>query len=150
MISAFGIATEPEPGVLCIADADVRAIHLTRLTSEGAKVPQDSKITIGRGARGAPIVVAPCNDLLGLAITEGIEDALSIHASTGLGAWAAGNAGFMPALADTVPGYIEHITIFADADEAGERNSRLLAERLGKRGFQTTITKLGRSVNLTE
>ena len=49
-------------------------------------------------------MLAPMNDLLGLAITEGVEDALSIHAATGLGAWAAGAASRLPALADAVPG----------------------------------------------
>jgi hypothetical protein len=32
--------------------------------------------------------------------SEGIEDGLSAHVATGVGAWAAGAAGFMPALAD--------------------------------------------------
>lgn len=40
---------------------------------------------IGR-SKGAPIVLAPLNDLLGLIVTEGIEDALSAHQATGLGA----------------------------------------------------------------
>ena len=46
---------------------------------------------IGRST-GAPIVLAPLTDALGLAITEGIEDALSVHEATGLGVWAAGSA----------------------------------------------------------
>ena len=42
-----------------------------------------------------------------LAITEGIEDRLTVHEATGLGAWAAGSASRMPALAYVLPGYIE-------------------------------------------
>ncbi len=45
---------------------------------------------------GLPIVVAPVNDRLGLAIAEGIEDGLSVFVETGLGVWAAGSAGNMP------------------------------------------------------
>src|ERR1700722_12763324 len=35
MIAAFGLTNEPECGVLGIADADVRAVHLTRLAADG-------------------------------------------------------------------------------------------------------------------
>ena len=51
----------------------------------GSKADVDpAKITIG-SPTGAPLVLAPMNDLLGLAITEGIEDAISVHQETGLG-----------------------------------------------------------------
>ncbi len=91
MIAAFGIPLEPEPGLLVIADDAVRGVHLTRLAPDGmGKAGTDAdKIMIGRSA-GSPIVLAPANDLLGIAVTEGIEDALSVHLATGLGAWAAG------------------------------------------------------------
>jgi hypothetical protein len=75
-------------------------------------------------------VLAPPNDLLGLAITEGIEDALSAHVATGLGAWAAGAASFLPALAAVIPSYVECITIVADSDPDGERHAAELASRL--------------------
>ena len=68
-----------------------------------------------------PIMSAyrPPNDLLGLAICEGVEDALTAHEATGLGAWAAGSAGRMPALASVIPHYIEALTIYAHDDKAG-------------------------------
>jgi hypothetical protein len=44
------------------------------------------------GVLASPIVLAPPNDLLGSSITEGIEDALTMHEATGLGTWAAGSA----------------------------------------------------------
>ena len=87
MIAALGLATEPEPGIIEIADAEIRAVHLVRLEPDDRS--RLDKITVGRGGLGSPIVVAPLNDGLGLAITEGIEDALSIHLATGLGSWAA-------------------------------------------------------------
>jgi hypothetical protein len=99
MIAAFGMATETGPGKIIIADTAVRGIHLTSLKPDGsgkAGTGRD-KIMIGKSA-GSPIVLAPVNDGLGLAIAEGIEDALSIYDATGLGAWAAGAASRMPPL----------------------------------------------------
>jgi hypothetical protein len=130
MVAAFGLVDEPEPGVLG-KPHEVGSIHLTLLKPDGSgKIEQTreqpDKLIIG-SPLGRPIVLAPPNDLLGLAITEGIEDALTAHAATGLGAWAAGAAGFMPKLADTLPSYIEAVTIFAHADEAGQANARQLA-----------------------
>ena len=144
MIAAFGIPTEPEPGRLAIADTAVGAVHLTRLRPDGSgKAGTDKdKIIIGRCCV-APIVFAPMNDALGLAITEGIEDALSVHCATGLGAWAAGAASRMPALADAVPDFTDCVTVFADANEAGQRNSALLAERLNKRGIHAEVMPSG-------
>jgi hypothetical protein len=104
MIAAFGLAHEIEPGVIAISDHAVTGVHLTRLLPDGSgkaefdDPDENAKITIGLSA-GSPIVLAPPNDLLGLAISEGVEDGLSAHEATGLGAWAAGSAPRMPALA---------------------------------------------------
>jgi hypothetical protein len=71
--------------------AVVRGVHLTRLTPDGRKAPIDPvKIMLGE-CGGKPIVLAPINAGLGLAITEGIEDGLSVFEETGLGVWAAGS-----------------------------------------------------------
>jgi Toprim domain len=96
------------------------------------------KTMIGRSI-GWPIVVAPPNDLLGLAITEGIEDALSAHEATGLGAWAAGSASRLPALANAVPAYIEAVTIYAHADANGQDGARKLAKALDDYGTEVRI-----------
>jgi hypothetical protein len=93
---------------------------------------QTAKIMIGLGS---PIVVASPNDLLGMAITEGIEDGLSLHQYIGLGAWAAGAASRMPALADVLPAFIECTTIVADDDTDGRRFVAKLAARIGDRGM---------------
>jgi hypothetical protein len=139
MIAAFGIATEPEPGELAIANADVRGVHLTKLNADGTgKADEPNKLMIGKSA-GFPICIAPPNDLLGMAITEGIEDALSIHAATGLGVWAAGSAGRMPALADSVPGYIETVTICAHPDPDGQAGAIKLAEALRARSIEVIL-----------
>jgi hypothetical protein len=139
MIAGFGIPDEPEPGVLG-APHDVNSVHLTLLKADGSgkAVIKPNKLIIGRPL-GRPIVLAPPNDLLGLAVCEGVEDALSAHEATGLGAWAAGSAGFMSALADNIADYIEAVTIFAHADKAGQDNARELAKRLYRRGIEIFI-----------
>ena len=143
MIAAYGLADELEPGTLAIADDAVRAVHITRLALYGlGKAGTDAdKITIASPG-GSPIVLAPANDLLGLAITEGIEDALSAHAATGLGAWAAGSAPFLPSLADAVPPYIECVTIFAHNDQSGHHGATELAAMLVARGIEVLIEGL--------
>jgi Toprim domain len=144
MIAAFGVTSEPEPGVLAIADDDVKAVHLTKLTADAmqksGEVP--NKIMIG-SPKGSPIVLAPPNDLLAMCITEGIEDALSAHEATGLGAWAAGSASLMPALADAVPGYIDCVSVLAHRDPAGIKGANELATRLRARGTGCDVLFLG-------
>jgi hypothetical protein len=145
MIAAFGLPSEPEPGLLRIDPEQVVGVHITRLAADGngkAGTAHD-KIMIGC-CIGAPIVVAPLKDGLGLAISEGIEDALSAHESTGLGAWAAGSAARLAALADTVPNYVEAVTILVDDDAAGWRHSAELAERLDAGGIEVSRTTLRR------
>jgi hypothetical protein len=141
LIAAFGLCSEPEPGVLAIADDAVRAVQLVKLKPDGSDKAdvEPNKVIIGKGALGAPIVIAPANDLLGLAICEGLEDALSVHQATGLGSWASGGAGRMPALAGAVPDYIECITVFGHDDAAGRRGATELAERLKARGFEVAL-----------
>ncbi len=145
LIAAFGLCDEPEPGALAIADADVRAVQLVKLRPDGSGKAdvEPNKVIIGKGALGSPIVLAPPNDLLGLAITEGLEDALSIHEATGLGAWAAGGAGRMPALVDTVPAYIDCVTVVGHADAAGRRGATELAEHIRARGIAVILKFLG-------
>ena len=141
MIAAFALADEQEPGTLAIADRAVQGIHLTRLKPDGSgkAAIEPAKIMMGPSS-GFPIVLSPPNDLLGLAVTEGIEDGLAAL-SSGLGVWVAGSASRMPALAATVPDFIECVTIAADSDEAGRKNAETLAERLVARGVAVVMAK---------
>jgi len=143
LIAAIGFADEPEPGLLGIADNTVVGVHMTRLLPDGSgrERGDGAKITIGKNTTGTPIVLAPPNDLLALAISEGIEDALTAHGALGVGAWAAGSAGRLPALAEAVPKYIEAVTIIEDDDAAGRRGARELADRLIARGFEVRIVR---------
>jgi hypothetical protein len=134
MISAFGMTSEIEPGVIAISPDAIQGLHLTRLTPDGsAKAGTDAdKIMLG-APRGSPIALAAVGDLLGLEITEGIEDALSVHEGTGLGVWAAGSASFLPALADAIPSYVEFVTIVSDPDADGQRFASELKAGLARR-----------------
>jgi hypothetical protein len=138
MITVFALLDELE--LAPIGAGSVMAVHITRLTPDGsAKAGTETdKIMIGT-PRGTPIVLAPVNDGLGLAVTEGIESGLSIFDATGLGVWAAGSAPFLPALADKIPRYVETVSIVADPDEAGRRFANDLAISLRGRDIDHRI-----------
>ena len=148
LIAAYGIPREVAPGVLAIGLAEVVGVQLTYLRSDGsAKAPIGiQKRSIGRG-HIAPIVLAPLNDSLGLVIAEGVEDALSLHIETGLGAWAAGGAGRMPALAEPVPEHADNVTIAADDNDAGRKGAHGLYERLRERRIRVELIFLDQHSN---
>jgi len=85
------------------------------------------------------MVIAPPNDGLGLAICEGVEDAIAVHLATGLGAWAAGGTAFMPALAEAVPFYIGAITVCAHPEPQAQEAAEELAQRLAARAFEADV-----------
>ena len=140
MIVPYGLPNEPEPGLLAIAEDAICAVQLTLLKpgSVGKADVKPNKLTIASPA-GAPMVLAPLNDLMGLAITEGGEDALTAHQATGLGAWASGGASFLPKLAAAVPSYCEVVTVFAHADGDGQRGARELGDVLVARGIEVRV-----------
>jgi hypothetical protein len=137
MIAAFGFCNEPQPGII-VAPSVVDSVHLTLLAPDGGGKAdvEKPKLLVGRPL-GRPITIVPPNDLLGLAITEGIEDGLTA-CLTGLGVWVAGNAPLMPSLADAVPDYIDAITIYAHPDN-GERFALEHAQALDARGFRNVF-----------
>jgi hypothetical protein len=136
MLAAFGVVTESEP--VRYEVVEVHAVHLTRLQSDGnGKAPDAegrTKIMVGV-TDNWPIALVPPNDLGGLAVAEGIEDALSLHEATGLGAWAAGAAARLPKLAPLISSlpYIEFVHVAVDDDPDGRRYSAALAAELRQR-----------------
>jgi Toprim domain-containing protein len=146
MIVPFAVPEEPEPGRLVIRPAAITAVHLTLLRADGSgkAACRANKKRIGRGA-GVPMVIAPANDGLGLVTAEGVEDALSLHQATGLGAWAAGGAAFMPALAGAVPNYIEAVTIASHPEPEARRLAEELAVKLVRRGIAAEIQLIDQS-----
>jgi hypothetical protein len=141
MIAAFGVADEPEPGVI-EPPRIVTGINLTRLSLNGDKAPIDPvKITLGPSV-GLPIVLAPANDLLAIDITEGIETGLSVLEWRGTGVWVAGTAGRMPALVENLPPYTEFLHIFAERD-GGEQFAKEAARIVTARGIETHVKAFG-------
>ncbi|WP_336490928.1 toprim domain-containing protein [Methylobacterium nigriterrae] len=144
MISAFGLPAEPEPGILeFLAPEAIEAVHLTLLRPDGtgkAGTHRD-KLMVGITG-GKPVVLAPMSDALGLMVTEGIEDALSGHRATGLGAWAAGSAIGLPKLASAVPEWVDTVTVVSDADDAGRRFSSELVSLLRRRGVHVETVEI--------
>jgi hypothetical protein len=140
LIVPFGMPTEPEPGVLDIAAADVHGIQLTKLKADGSGKAdvEPKKMTLGQCV-GYPIVLALPTDLLALVIAEGVEDALTAHIATGRSAWASGGAGRLSALADKVPSYIEHATIMMDDDKVGRDGANKLGSLLQRRGIEVEL-----------
>jgi len=139
LIAAFALPDEVEPGVVA-PPRSVTAIHLTLLKPDGSGKADTDRPKLFVGSPGnLPIVLATPNDLLALAITEGIEDGLTAHQATGLGAWVAGSAGRMPALSESLPRYIESVTICAHADKAGQNGALALAEALDRRGIEVRL-----------
>lgn len=141
LVAAFGQCLEVACGELAPPDAPP-AIHLTRLSPDG--LSRLNKIMLGP-VSGHPIVLAPMNDGLGLVIAEGIEDALSLHEATGLGAWAAGSATHMAKLADAVPGYVACVTLAQDDDEAGRTATNRLGAALIARGLEVRVLSLAQA-----
>jgi putative DNA primase/helicase len=134
MIAAFAYPNEIEPSVLG-DPVNVEAVHLTALKLDGSGKADISpnKVMIASPA-GNPIAVGAMDDsMYGLAITEGIEDGLSVHQATGLGVWVGGSAPHMAKLAPAIiraePAYVR---IFADGDEAGRRGAHDLATDLAR------------------
>jgi hypothetical protein len=155
MIAAFGLAHEAEPGELAIAATAVCGVHLTRLLPDGSgkatfeDPDEQAKIMIGHSA-GSPIVLAAPNDALGLVITEGIEDGLSAHEATGLGAWAAGCASRLSALAAAVPPWLDCATVLADDDDDGRRHAGELVARIQAldEGIEARLIVAGRRLKV--
>ena len=140
MIAAFGLAHESEPGNFIMPPSRVMGVHLTLLRPDGCGKAGTShdKLMIGPSS-GWPIMIAPINDLGGLTIAEGVEDALSLHRATGLGAWAAGAANRLPKLAGVMPLDAECVMIVVDDDAAGRRASGELARSLASRGIEVIM-----------
>lgn len=139
MVAAFGLADEPMPGLMRFGASSIRGVHLTKLRPDG--LGKVAKIMLGKG-HTLPIVLGVMNDGLELAITEGVEDGLSVRMLGGFGVWAAGSANRMPRLAAHVPAWVARVTVFIDADVAGERFGSALVEQLETRGLEVIAVRM--------
>lgn len=106
------------------------------LTPTGHKLPnlEPKKLRViepGAAAGGAVRFGEPSDKL---AIGEGIETSLAVHAATGLPVWAAGSAALLGRLA--IPPTVREVLIFGDSDanKVGNRAALHLAQRLETTG----------------
>lgn len=107
-------------------------IHRTALTPDARKI--DRKML---GKAGA-IMLSRSDDVThGLGIAEGIETALSVLAAGWAPVWALGSAGSIAGF--PVLNGIEALTVFADADEAGQKAARSAAERYAAAGREAFV-----------
>lgn len=142
MIVPFGVPDEPTPGTYVMPPERIQGLHLTYLKPDGSgKAPVDPNRRMIGSPKGSPLALIPPNDGLGLLIGEGIETVISGHMDTGLGAWAAGSAPFLPFLADAVPAFIECVTIAREKDAAGQRGADELGRRLEARGIEVIMVE---------
>jgi phage/plasmid primase-like uncharacterized protein len=111
-----------------------RGIHRTAITGDGRKI--DRKM-LGRSGNGAVKLTPDADVTMGLGIAEGVETALSVVQSGWTPVWAALSAGSIKQF-PVLPG-IEHLTIWADHDEAGLNAARACAERWSTSGASATI-----------
>jgi hypothetical protein len=145
LICAFALADEPEPGVLA-APHNVGAVLMVALTASG-KPLRGSRARVLLGTdRGNPIMLAPANDGGGLAITVEPEDALRLHQAAGLGAWASGHPARLPALARSVPPYVEAISIYTNPGSAAEASAQLFLQILKRDGERSDVEVLQRQL----
>jgi putative DNA primase/helicase len=110
----------------------IGGIHRTFLLDDGsAKAPPGKKM-LGPVADGS-IHLAPIGAGGQLGIAEGIETALSASSIFGIPTWAALSADGLRRW--ELPVGVKHVTIFADAGEAGAKAAAALAERLNLAGI---------------
>lgn len=122
------------------ASAEPRGVHITYLARDGrGKAPgKRSKIMLGRV--GTIRLVPDDAVTLGLGLAEGVETSLAVMQRAGWRpVWAATSAGAIASF-PVLPG-VETITLFADADTAGERAATQCAVRWAEAGIPSRILR---------
>ena len=121
--------------------AEPLTLHFTFLAADGAgKAPVERPRLLLPGhvkRRGVVRLVDDAEVALGLGIAEGIETSLCVSAAGWSPLWAAIDAGNLASL-PVIPG-LESLTIFGDADCAGLKAARTLAERWAAAGREARI-----------
>ena len=121
-----------------LRDRCIVAVHRTFLRADGAgkaDLTPDKK-TLGP-CKGAAVPLAPA--ARALAITEGIENALSYMQVIGTATWAAMSAGGIRSL--ILPSDVEQVVIAADPDPVGMIAARAAARRWLHEGRHVAIAR---------
>ena len=114
-------------------------VHRTFLRCDGLGKADvaPNKMMLGF-ARRAVLKLAPDEDVtMGLALTEGIEDALALINDGWAPVWACLSAGMLASF-PVLPG-IAVLSVFADNDRAGERAARACVERWQRAGKDALV-----------
>lgn len=121
------------------ADGSPTGIQRTFLSEDGRKADlPDGKVKFSLGkVKGGSIRCAPADDEV--ALTEGLEDALSFQRMLGVPTWACAGAGMMPSM--QLPDAIRSIIIGADADDNGERQAQAAGRAFAEQGRLATIVR---------
>lgn len=115
----------------CIQGAGGLAVtlHRTYLKDGQKAATQNARKVLSAGINGAAVRLFEATDEL--AVTEGIETALAVHASTGKPVWAAISAGNLERL--WLPQTVQRVCIYADNDADGEYDGQACAFALARR-----------------
>jgi putative DNA primase/helicase len=110
---------------------EVATYHITYVTKQGEKAPVQIPrkiLPVMRPMVGSAIRLFEAEEVL--AITEGIETALSVRQDQGIHCWAAGSAQEMVNI--VIPETVKVVWIYADSDESftGQKAAFDLANRL--------------------
>jgi predicted P-loop ATPase len=130
------------PGLVAIVrdgvGTPIGGIHRTFLLDDGAgKAPAGKKML--DAVAGGAVRLAAFSENGRLGIAEGIETALSARAIFGIPTWAALSADGMRRW--EFPAGLAHVTIFADAGEAGIQAAAALSIRLDAGSISNTVVR---------
>lgn len=119
-----------------LRDGSLCGVQRTYLKPDGrGKLDVDApKLSLGRIAGGGIRLTPPSAKL---AVTEGIEDSLSVTALLGVSAWAAGGAGMLARM--TFPPMVREVTVCGDADDAGRAAVLKAAKAYAERGLTSRV-----------
>jgi len=120
------------------ADGKIVGVHRTYLRSDGSGKAdiEPQKAALGP-IRGGAVRFAKAGDVL--ALTEGIEDALSFLQATNIPTWAALGTSNLSRV--ELPEVVREVIIAADGDEPGERAANAAAQRFVGQGRRVRIAR---------
>jgi putative DNA primase/helicase len=144
MLTAFALPVEKDGKLIKPSAEQIVGVHSTYLKRQAdgrvvnAQHQGAKKRTLG-SSMGKPLALAALDNATELAITEGIEDALSVTSWHGIPAIAGGTAGRIPHLAAVIPASVRTVHIDEDDNKAGRDNVAKLAELLHARSIEVII-----------
>jgi putative DNA primase/helicase len=115
----------------CVQGADGRlvTVHRTYLHDDHKAALPDAKKLLSGGIHGAAVrLFEPTTEL---AIAEGIETALAVHAATAKPVWCALSAGNLEKL--WLPPSVRRVAIYGDNDASGQFDGQAAAFALARR-----------------